>query len=316
MAAIMGPVSPVPSESTHLAPDVDVVAQLIRDQAPHLADLPVRVSPASGSSNWVFRLGEALSVRLPRADEYVDDLLKEVRWLPHLAPHLVSPVPGVIAVGESSQAFPRPWAVLSWLPGDLPHALDEAQQVRFAETLGAFAQSLHAVDTTGAPRGAEHWGYRCGEPVTDQIDTWAERAATALADRFDAAAVREAWRRLRRVPAATQPVCWVHTDLSAENVLVGDDGRLAGVIDFGGLGIGDPSVDLLYAWSLLDAPARDVLRAAAGADEATWARARTWAFVGPGLLTIAGYRHSMPARSERLGSMVESIAAEVGVELR
>ena len=108
----------------------------------------------------------------------------------------------------------------------------------------------------------------------------------------------------------------MHTDLSAENTLVRDDGSLAGVIDFGGLGIGDRSVDLLYAWSLLDAPARDVLRSASGSDETTWARARAWAFVGPGLLTIAGYRRSMPARTSRLTSMVETIAAEVGVQLR
>lgn len=308
--------SPLFSESTEVVPDPCVVTQLLRDHAPHLADMHVRVSPASGSSNWVFRLGDTMVVRLPRTDEYVPDLLNEVRWLPHVAPHVVSPVPEVIAVGEASQAFPRPWAVLSWLPGELPLALDEEQQPRFAETLGAFLRSLHAVDTTGAPRGAEHWGYRCGEPVTDQIDEWADKAATALADLFDPARVREAWRRLRRVPPATQPVCWVHTDLSAENVLAHQDGRLAGVIDFGGLGIGDRSVDLLYAWSLLDAPARDMLRVASDADEATWSRARAWAFVGPGLLTIVGYRHSMPARVERPASMIDTIAAEVGVQLR
>lgn len=314
--AIMGRVAALSSESTDVVPDPDRVIRLLRDRAPHLAHLPVRVSPASGSSNWVFRLGDALAVRVPRADRYVPDLLKEIRWLPHIAPRVAGPVPEVVAAGAASPAFPRPWAVVSWVPGEPPRVLDEGQQARFAETLGVFLQSLHAVRTTGAPHGADHWGYRCGEPVTDEIDEWAEEAATDLADLFDPAAVREAWRRLRRVPPATQPVCWVHTDLSAENVLVHPDGRLAGVIDFGGLGIGDRSVDLLYAWSLLDAPARDLLRVTSGADEATWARARAWAFVGPGLLTVAGYRTTMPARTRRLTSMVEAVAAEVGVRLR
>ncbi len=312
----MGPVSPHP-ESTDVVPDPQVVTRLLRQQAPHLAGLPVRVSPASGSSNWVFRLGDALAVRLPRTDGYVTDLLKEIRWLPHVAPHVATPVPEVIATGEAGEAFPRPWAVVSWLPGEPPPpVLDEAQQARFATSLGAFVQSLHAVDTAGAPGGAEHWGYRCGEPVTDQIDAWADEAATDLADLFDPARVREAWRRVRSVPPATHPPCWVHTDLSAENVLAHPDGRLAGVIDFGGLGVGDRSVDLLYAWSLLDARARDLLRDASGADEGTWARARAWAFVGPGLLTVADYRHSMPARTRRLTAMVEAVAAEVGVRLR
>ena len=110
----------------------------------------------------------------------------------------------------------------------------------------------------------------------------------------------------------------MHTDLSEENLLVDHDGRLAGVIDFGGVGVevGERSVDLLYAWSILDAPAREVLRAASGADDATWTRARAWAFVGPGLLTIANYRLTMPSRIERLTSLVETIAAEVDIRLR
>ncbi len=166
------------------------------------------------------------------------------------------------------------------------------------------------------PAGSEHWGYRCGEPVTDAIDGWAEDATDALADLFDPAGVREAWRRVREVPGASEAPCVVHTDLSEENLLVGPDGELAGVVDFGGTGVGDRSVDLLYAWSIFDGPAREVFRASAGANEATWSRARAWAFVGPGLLTIASYRHTMPARVERLTVMVERIAAEVGVRLR
>ena len=103
--------------------------------------------------------------------------------------------------------------------------------------------------------------------------------------------------------------------MSSENLLVAPDGSLAGVIDFGALGVGDRSVDLLYAWSMFEAPAREVLREAAGADDATWARARAWSFVGPGLLTIASYRERMPRRTARLVAMVEAVAGEVGVRL-
>ncbi len=299
-----------------VAPDPQVVTRLLRDQAPHLAELPVRQIPASGSSNWVFRIGDRLAIRLPRSDAYVTDLVKEVRWLPHLGPHLPTVVPDIVAVGQPSEAFPRPWAVVTWVPGDLPHALDESQQALLADSLGDFLQCLHEVDTVGTPAGPEHWGYRCGEPVTDTIDRWAEHAAAELADLFDPSSVREAWRRLRDVPAATEATCWVHTDLSEENLLTHPDGRLAGVIDFGGIGIGDRSADLIYAWSLFEAPARDLFWVASGADDETWTRARAWAFVGPGLLTIANYRHTMPSRVDRLTLMVETIAAEVGIDLR
>ena len=309
----VSPHSPVASDGV---PDPQFVTRLLRDQAPHLARMPVRVSPGSGSSNWVFRVGDRLAIRLPRSDDYVADLVNEVRWLPHLAPHLPAAVPDVVAIGQPSGTFPRPWAVVSWVTGDLPLALDGSQQELLAESLGTFLQRLHEVDTTGVPVGRANWGYRCGEPVTDAIDRWADQAAEELADLFDPTSVREAWRRLRDVPAATEAACWVHTDLSEENLLVRHDGRLAGVIDFGGIGVGDRSVDLLYAWSLFDAPAREVFRVASGADDETWTRARAWAFVGPGMLTIANYRHTMPSRVDRLTAMVETIAAEVDVQLR
>ena len=57
------------------------------------------------------------------------------------------------------------------------------------------------------------------------------------------------------------------------NLLV-QSGTLAGVIDWGGLGLGDPACDLMVAWNLLPAGARDVFRAELGVDDATWARGR------------------------------------------
>lgn len=205
---------------------------------------------------------------------------------------------------------------MTWVPGELPGRQSPSEQDHLARSLGRFARSLHAADTLGQPAGAEHWGYRSGNPVTDQIDGWADGAADGLADLFDPRQIREAWRRVRQVPPASAPPCWIHTDLSAENLLVGPGGELVGVIDFGALGIGDRSADLLYAWSLFDQQARETLRVESNADEATWLRARAWAFVGPGILTIETYQHSMAERTKRLITMVEAIAAEVGVTLR
>lgn len=296
--------------------DPELVVTLLREQAPHLANLRVRPSDAQGSSNAVFRLGDAYAVRLPRSEDYAADLLNETEWLPHLGPWLTAPVPEVVFAGQASEIFPHRWAVMSWLSGGLPVDLDAEQQWAFAVSLGEFLRSLHSVDTHGLASGAGRWGYRCGEPVTDEIDAWAERAADRLRDLFDPAQVRRTWQLVREVPAASEPPCWVHTDVSAENTLVRPDGRLAGVIDFGAVGVGDRAVDLLYAWSLFEAPAREALRTASGADDATWARARAWAFVGPGLLTIADYREQMPRRTARLTAMVEGVAGEVGIQLR
>ena len=55
------------------------------------------------------------------------------------------------------------------------------------------------------------------------------------------------------------------------------DGRLSAVLDFGGLGVGDPACDLVIAWTLLPHTARTTFRTALQVDEATWARGRGWA---------------------------------------
>lgn len=307
---------PVTNARDEPVPDAGLVQQLLREQLPDLADRDVRPSRAAGSSNWVFRVGEDLAVRLPRSDSYSADLLIEAEFLPRLAPHLDARVPEVRFLAEPSARFPRPWTVVSWVPGENPTTLDTPAQARLATALGRFMRGLHRVDTFDLPPGSERWGYRAGEPVTDVIDGWTESAAHSLHDLFDPGRVKEAWRRLRDVPPASAPPCWVHTDLSVENILASPEGDLVGVLDFGGLGVGDRSVDLLYAWSMLDPPAREILFAESDADHVIRLRARAWAFAGPGLLSLAHYRHSMPGRAARLTTMVEAIAREVGVSLR
>lgn len=240
----MGRVSPSEAPAADVVPQPDDITRLLREQAPRLADLPVRAIPASGSSNWVFRLGERWAVRLPRTDAHVSDLLNEVRWLPRLAAGLPAPVPRVVAVGEPSEVCPRPWIVVSWLSGDRPARLDAPAQSRFARTLGEFLCALHEVDTGGVPAGAAHGGYRCGEPVTDTIDEWADRAATALADLFDEAAVREAWRRLRD-GAIAWVVGWSLTLFDSGEVVGANIG--AGLVAFAAVAV------VSLVWSCLDA---------------------------------------------------------------
>jgi aminoglycoside phosphotransferase (APT) family kinase protein len=56
------------------------------------------------------------------------------------------------------------------------------------------------------------------------------------------------WDSAMKIPEPSRDAapCWVHADLLAENLLI-QDGRLAAVLDFGELALGDPSVDLIAA---------------------------------------------------------------------
>ena len=108
----------------------------------------------------------------------------------------------------------------------------------------------------------------------------------------------------------TVPPRWYHGDLAAENLLVAE-GRLTALLDFGGLSVGDPAVDLVVAWEVLDPPAREVFRDLVGVDEATWLRGRAWAL---SLALMIGYDWTtMPGRRASRVAIMRNVLADAGV---
>jgi len=95
-------------------------------------------------------------------------------------------------------------------------------------------------------------------------------------------------------PERWSVVRWLDGDLLAEDLLA-RDGRLTAVLDFGALSVGDPTVDLICAWELLDAAGRDEFRRILDIDDATWLRSRGWAlFIA--VMTFPYYWQTMPVR--------------------
>jgi len=59
--------------------------------------------------------------------------------------------------------------------------------------------------------------------------------------------------------------------------LLADRARLSAVIDFDLMGLADPAIDMLPAWTLLTAQTRPLFREASGVDDDTWIRGRGYA---------------------------------------
>lgn len=263
--------------------DEELARRLVDSQFPRWADLPLsRVSPG-GSDHVIYRLGPELSVRLPRHRGAIRQAAKELRLLPLLAPRLPLAVPEPVAVGEPALGYPWAWGVSRWLDGAVARYEDLGESVATAVRLAEFLTALQAAELTAdvepdLPLAAHD----------DEI-----RAAIAdIGDAFDADSLLAIWRAAVTAPAWDRPPVWYHGDFHTGNLLT-TDGEVTAVIDFGGLGRGDPARDLMMAFTLLEGRARHAFREALAVDEATWARGRGRSLIG-GVLAYRAYAATNP----------------------
>jgi aminoglycoside phosphotransferase (APT) family kinase protein len=279
--------------------DPPLVQRLLADQFPEWADLPIRRIASYGTDNAMFRLGDSLVVRMPRIHWAVDSIANEQTWLPHFAGRLPVVIPTVIGRGEPGEDYPWHWTVQTWIEGENPVIGQLADPEGLAEELGRFITSLQGVPL------AEGANERRRLPSFDQQ---VRRDIKALEGRIDTVAVTRIWEEALKLPAWSEPSVWLHGDLAPGNLLL-VDARLVAVIDFSGIGIGDPCDDLQMAWNLLPAHARPVLRAAVGADEATWLRARARS-LAQALVQLPYYWDTNPPLADNARHVIREIVAE------
>ncbi|MFF9561780.1 aminoglycoside phosphotransferase family protein [Leifsonia sp. NPDC014704] len=270
--------------------DAGVVRRLVDGQFPQWRGLPILPVEHDGWDNRTFRLGEELSVRLPSAAGYREQVAKEQEWLPRLAPLLPLPIPQPVAAGAPTEEYPLPWSVYRWLPGRPVVLLgDVSRDAVLAEAIGRFLVALREAPTVGAPQPGTHNFFRGAPP-----DVYGEEALAAftLLPRADADRARGLWAEATASRWGRPPV-WFHGDVAPGNLLTDGSGALSAVIDFGTSGVGDPACDLVPAWTMFEGAARDAFVDTVGLDDDTWSRGRGWA-----LWKAAITLHDRPADPE------------------
>lgn len=270
--------------------DVSLVARLLSTQFPQWADLPIRPVHSAGTDNALYRLGDDMVVRLPRIHWAVGQVEKEQRWLPRLAPFLPLAIPVPLAHGQPGEGYPWRWSVYCWLDGENVSIESIANPRQAAIDLAQFIVALQRIDATGGPPPGSSNSLR-GEPLARR-DRGTRAALATLHGALDTGAATAAWETALAAPAWRRPPVWLHGDLQSGNLL-GAQGRLSAVIDFGCLGVGDPACDVMAAWLFLSAETRDVFRSVLQVDDATWARGRGWA-LSVGLIALPYYQSSNP----------------------
>src|SRR5262245_34956353 len=243
--------------------DEALARRLLADQFPVWADLPLRRIEPGGTVNAIFRLGDELSVRLPRRKGPTTPGSRELQWLPRLAPLLAVDVPVPVAQGRPSEGYPWFWEIHRWVDGETV-PVSAIDPIRAARDLASLVGAMQQIDPAGAPRGR-------GIPLAErdpEIRDWLARF------RGDPGVTAE-WERALAAPPWDGAPVWHHGDLDVRNWLV-RKGRISGVIDWGAMGVGDPACDVMVAWKLHSPAARAAFRDALPTDDATWERARGW----------------------------------------
>ena len=274
--------------------DAALVERLIASQHARWAGLPIERVASDGTTNAIYRLGSVATVRLPLARYGEQAIEVEGRWLPRIAPRLPLPVPEQLATGEPDAGYPFRWSVHGWIEGAPVSRAPVEDLVTLAEDLAAWLAALQRIDTTDGRDGALHHVRSAPLAVRDGET---RRGLAALADEIDVDAALATWEDALRAERWSRPAVWSHGDLLAGNLLA-RDGRLAAVIDFAGLGVGDPACDFMIAWELFSGASRtafrEALRDGIRLDEATWARGRGHA-LSQAAIYIPYYRHANPA---------------------
>jgi aminoglycoside phosphotransferase (APT) family kinase protein len=265
---------------------------------------------AEGWDYTILLVDERWTFRFPRREIAVPGVRREIAVLPELAPLLPIPVPVPVFVGEPSDGFPWPFFGSELLPGrELGEAaLDDRHRVEIGRSLGRFLRRLHDADVACElpPDANRRADMSVRVPKTrEQLD---ELEATGLWRR--PAAVDRVLDAAERLPPSNVFTV-VHGDLHFRQVLVGEDAKATGVIDWVDVCRSDPAIDLSMLWSYLPLDGREVFLAEYGSvTDEQLLRARVLALSLSAALANYGHREGFPSIEREAFSGLARTAAE------
>lgn len=292
--------------------DLDRARALIGAQFAELAEAEVRPL-AAGWDNTVFLVDDRWAFRFPRREIAIPLNAREIEVLPRLAPNLPLAVPEPRWIGDPTDAFPWPWFGAAFLRGEELAAaeLPDEGRTEAARSVGTFLRALHE------PRLRSRIGFTLPVDPNRRADMPFRVVATRR--RLDELADAGTWQAPPEIDALlddaaglphSSRMVLLHGDLHPRHVIV-DGRRVSGIIDWGDVCIGDPSIDLSVAFGTFAGTAREALLEAYGRrpDGLTELRARVIAvFLAAALLSYADDVGNHPLRAEAARALERAVS--------
>ena len=232
--------------------NIDIYLDSIHEAYPDLKVEKVRAHPHDGQFNDILIINEELIFRFPRFEENIPDFVSQVRLLQYIQGSISLLIPNPIYSSTKSTTTNKIFMGYRMVPGEhltrgkLAAIRDDTILQRLADQLARFLSELHSIPVTDLENGL---------PVQDGPEAWAELyteiqqhlfhfmrsgAKARVRDHFEAYLNNPGLHRYR--------ICLRHGDFGPGNILYNpEDQTISGVIDFDGMGLGDPAIDIAAA---------------------------------------------------------------------
>jgi aminoglycoside phosphotransferase (APT) family kinase protein len=266
--------------------DVTIVRTLLQEQYPLYLSEKLTFFESMGTENVMFSLGEDKLIRLPRVEGAVNSLKKEAKWLSVLRRNLKVPIPKVLFEGKPSDSYPFPWLVISKLEGAEISNENPIASSKTSRSLADFIFDLRLAPTKKGPLCSR------GLPLAKR-DKAVRESILLLEGSYDTKLLTDLWEDSLKASAWQNEPLWLHGDLHKGNLLA-KDSEISAILDFGLSGIGDPSCDLMAAWTVLEAKSRREFFSFLSADDNSIRKARGWA-LSLGILGYPYYKETNPS---------------------
>ncbi|MCY8935527.1 phosphotransferase [Peribacillus frigoritolerans] len=230
---------------------LELAGKLIMLQFPEI-ELEEIKQLGEGFDNTVIQINGQFVFRFPRRPIAVTLIQVENQLLPSIAGTFPLAIPEPIFFGKPSTLYPYPFTGYKMVKGHLPVEGTKAKKVESAKRFARFLKVLHSFPVEKAKRlGVQPDGmlrldipYRkksLMENVSNLIKLGYFEQAHAVKDFVETLGEGEL--------DVQHPISLVHGDIHIRNVLLDDEGVLAGVIDWGDVHIGNPAIDFSFLYS-------------------------------------------------------------------